>query len=422
MQDVHIDNLIKIAVQKCIVNIHLMNGPIARISHHDETVDSDYLEQNGLESRPKHVGLWKQRGHSEQDLLRRRPAAAPPRIRRQPEHLLLLLRHRHRHRGCCDHHCLRYHLHRCPLFTPPPPPPPPPPIFTDLQMSLNQNCYKFVVLQKIKNPNYKGKWKTPWIDNPEIRKMQQNARGQFERIFKEHEKITMQLAAQSKELEQREKELEKREARNENEKKQLYSEKEMAVGLTSAFVNVLAGAENKRATLKQKKADENILRLAEDQQERKSNDELQDARKELINPKMFKARKPFEVVLNAKLEVHSYIFGIEEYLDELKHFFVVRIGYILADALYCLLAPPRKQSWKGNAERHFPGWDDGFNFHGTADMHLISHSCNGSAGVSSSGRKGWASGSSWPLPIEGFDGRTRTMGAYSDARTASCTY
>lgn len=23
-----------------------------------------------------------------------------------------------------------------------------------------------VILQKIKNPNYKGKWKTPWIDNP----------------------------------------------------------------------------------------------------------------------------------------------------------------------------------------------------------------------------------------------------------------
>lgn len=22
------------------------------------------------------------------------------------------------------------------------------------------------VVQKIKNPNYKGKWKTPWIDNP----------------------------------------------------------------------------------------------------------------------------------------------------------------------------------------------------------------------------------------------------------------
>ncbi|KAI8008971.1 Calreticulin-3 [Camellia lanceoleosa] len=28
--------------------------------------------------------------------------------------------------------------------------------------------FRFVVLQKIKNPNYKGKWKTPWIDNPEF--------------------------------------------------------------------------------------------------------------------------------------------------------------------------------------------------------------------------------------------------------------
>ena len=24
----------------------------------------------------------------------------------------------------------------------------------------------FAMLQRIKNPNYKGKWKTPWIDNP----------------------------------------------------------------------------------------------------------------------------------------------------------------------------------------------------------------------------------------------------------------
>ena len=26
----------------------------------------------------------------------------------------------------------------------------------------------FLTWQKIKNPNYKGKWKTPWIDNPGI--------------------------------------------------------------------------------------------------------------------------------------------------------------------------------------------------------------------------------------------------------------
>ncbi|CAL5381545.1 unnamed protein product [Camellia sinensis] len=65
-----------------------------------------------------------------------------------------------------------------------------------------------------------------------------------------------------------------------------------------------------------------------------------------------------------------------------------------------------EQSWKGNAERHLPGWDDRFNF-------------NGTAGASSSGQRGRASGSSWPLPIEGFPARTRTMGAYGDARTSS---
>ncbi|GMP89370.1 hypothetical protein CsSME_00040986 [Camellia sinensis var. sinensis] len=130
----------------------------------------------------------------------------------------------------------------------------------EIECKYNETSMSLTVLMTQKDEMHKAY-------NEEIRKMQQNARGQFERIFKEHEKITMQLAAQSKELEQREKELEKREARNENEKKQLYSEKEM----------------NERATLEQKKADENILRLAEDQQERKSNDELQDARKELIN-------------------------------------------------------------------------------------------------------------------------------------------
>ncbi|KAI7983822.1 Calreticulin-3 [Camellia lanceoleosa] len=26
----------------------------------------------------------------------------------------------------------------------------------------------FLTNEKIKNPNYKGKWKTPWIDNPEF--------------------------------------------------------------------------------------------------------------------------------------------------------------------------------------------------------------------------------------------------------------
>lgn len=26
--------------------------------------------------------------------------------------------------------------------------------------------FLYLLIQKIKNPNYKGKWKIPWIDNP----------------------------------------------------------------------------------------------------------------------------------------------------------------------------------------------------------------------------------------------------------------
>ncbi|KAG5565083.1 hypothetical protein RHGRI_001091 [Rhododendron griersonianum] len=134
--------------------------------------------------------------------------------------------------------------------------------------------------------------------------MQQNACSQLEKILEDHEPINKQIELQNKELAQREKEVEKREARNEDERRKLDFEKKM----------------NERATLEQKIADENLLRLAEDQQdgdlelkkkgdalqqdlaekeqelkdleslsqalrvkERKSNDEVQQALKELIN-------------------------------------------------------------------------------------------------------------------------------------------
>ncbi|XP_057955214.1 protein INVOLVED IN DE NOVO 2-like [Malania oleifera] len=83
--------------------------------------------------------------------------------------------------------------------------------------------------------------------NEELSKMQQIARHQLENIFIEHEKVKFQLEAQKKELGQREKVLDKREALNENERKKLYHEKKM----------------NERATIEQKRADENVLKLAE---------------------------------------------------------------------------------------------------------------------------------------------------------------
>ncbi|KAF5930884.1 hypothetical protein HYC85_031757 [Camellia sinensis] len=152
----------------------------------------------------------------------------------------------------------------------------------EIECKYNETSMSLTVLMTQKDEMHKAY-------NEEIRKMQQNARGQFERIFKEHEKITMQLAAQSKELEQREKELEKREARNENEKKQLYSEKEM----------------NERATLEQKKADENILRLAEDQQREK----------EKLRRKIIELQKKLDAKQALELEVE----GMSGALQVMKH-------------------------------------------------------------------------------------------------------
>lgn len=91
--------------------------------------------------------------------------------------------------------------------------------------------------------------------NEEITKIQQQARDHFEKISLEHAKSTMQLEAQKKELEKREKELEKRKAQNESERRKIYNEKKM----------------NMKATIEQKKADENVLRLAEDQRREKEN-------------------------------------------------------------------------------------------------------------------------------------------------------
>ncbi|PIN06754.1 hypothetical protein CDL12_20697 [Handroanthus impetiginosus] len=89
--------------------------------------------------------------------------------------------------------------------------------------------------------------------NEERQKMQQNARGQLARIFQEHERITSELKAQRNKLKKREQELEEREAQNENERSKLSYEKQ----------------QNERAILEQKRADEKVLRLAEDHKREK---------------------------------------------------------------------------------------------------------------------------------------------------------
>lgn len=64
------------------------------------------------------------------------------------------------------------------------------------------------------------------MHNAELRKIQDNARQHFQKIFKDHEKNKMLLETQKRELELRGQELEKRETQNEYERKKLSEELE----------------------------------------------------------------------------------------------------------------------------------------------------------------------------------------------------
>ncbi|KAL2541698.1 Protein INVOLVED IN DE NOVO 2 [Abeliophyllum distichum] len=147
--------------------------------------------------------------------------------------------------------------------------------------------------------------------NDEIKKIQSSAQDHFQKIFNDHEKLKLQLETQKRELEHRGHELAKRETHNENERRKLSEELEE---------NAVKNCSLQAATNEQRKADEKVMKLAEEQkkqkenlhkkiiqlekqldakqaveleiraierqiklQERNSNDELQDARKELVN-------------------------------------------------------------------------------------------------------------------------------------------
>ncbi|XP_039161305.1 factor of DNA methylation 4 isoform X2 [Eucalyptus grandis] len=89
--------------------------------------------------------------------------------------------------------------------------------------------------------------------NEEIRKMQQIVRDHLAKIYLEHDKVTQHLQAQKHELQQQEEELELREFQNEGKRAKLRHDKEMV----------------ERAFLEQQKANDNFLRLAEDQKREK---------------------------------------------------------------------------------------------------------------------------------------------------------
>ncbi|KAI5675633.1 hypothetical protein M9H77_06583 [Catharanthus roseus] len=90
--------------------------------------------------------------------------------------------------------------------------------------------------------------------NDKIKMMQQEAHDQLQHILTHHRSSNLDLEARREELEMREKELTQRQAINQKEKRMLDHKKEM----------------NERAIVEQKKADEKMMNLAEEQKNRNS--------------------------------------------------------------------------------------------------------------------------------------------------------
>ncbi|KAG8390855.1 hypothetical protein BUALT_Bualt01G0127000 [Buddleja alternifolia] len=98
--------------------------------------------------------------------------------------------------------------------------------------------------------------------NEEIKKIESSARDHFKKIFNDHEKLKFQLESQKKDLELRGQELMKRETHNENERKKLSEDLEQ---------NAVKNCSLQAAAEEQRKADEKVMKLAEEQKRQKEN-------------------------------------------------------------------------------------------------------------------------------------------------------
>ncbi|ESW35402.1 hypothetical protein PHAVU_001G232400 [Phaseolus vulgaris] len=132
--------------------------------------------------------------------------------------------------------------------------------------------------------------------NEEIQKMWSSARDHCHKIFTDHEKLKMQLESQKNELELRKIQLEKREAHNESERKKLAEEIEE---------NATKNSSLQMATLEQKKSDENVMKLAEDQKRQK----------EQLHAKIIQLQKQLDMKQELELEIQQ----LKGSLSVLKH-------------------------------------------------------------------------------------------------------
>ncbi|KAL6526813.1 hypothetical protein OROGR_015903 [Orobanche gracilis] len=93
----------------------------------------------------------------------------------------------------------------------------------------------------------------------EMKKIESGVRDHFKKIFRDHEKLKLQLETQKRDLELRVQELVKRETHNEIERKKLAEELQQ---------NAVRNCSLQAAAKEQEKADENVMKLAEEQKEK----------------------------------------------------------------------------------------------------------------------------------------------------------
>ncbi|XP_043704788.1 protein INVOLVED IN DE NOVO 2-like [Telopea speciosissima] len=157
--------------------------------------------------------------------------------------------------------------------------------------------------------------------NEKIQKMHQDAQNHIQRIFLDHQKLKGNLESQMQELERRGKELEKREAQNETERRKLQEDREK---------NAMRNSSLQKATLEQKKADENVLKLADDHQRQK-----EELHKRIIQlEKQLDAKQALELEierLQGTLEVMKHMGGdddaeVQKKMDSMKQELEDKIG------------------------------------------------------------------------------------------------
>ncbi|KAK7335776.1 hypothetical protein VNO80_27811 [Phaseolus coccineus] len=125
--------------------------------------------------------------------------------------------------------------------------------------------------------------------NNEMKKMQQETRKDWEKIYVAHEKARLDLHVQSKILEDREKDLQRCQVQNENERKKLYLEKK----------------NNEMAMMEQNKADERVLHLAEEHKKEK----------EKMHKKILELQKKLDAKQTLELDIQQ----LKGALQVMKH-------------------------------------------------------------------------------------------------------